>query len=90
MKNITIGRLCREYLALKSDTVKPSTMANYEMKVDRHIAPFIGDVKVESVTVKTVNQFYDEMRTAEMSEGYIRDIGILMRSVFEYGHRTYN
>lgn len=53
--------LIGEWLPAKRPTVKPTTMASYEMHVTKHIAPRIGGVPLVALNASHINALYAEL-----------------------------
>ena len=49
---ISVRELCREWLQIISNRVKPSTLANYRMKIEKHIIPQFGSLMCHEITSK--------------------------------------
>lgn len=43
--DLTVKEICHEWLKITSSRVKESTLANYRMKIKKHIIPIFGDFK---------------------------------------------
>lgn len=69
--------------------VKESTLANYTLKADKHILPRFGGHNIAEITQNSVYQFIRDKQNTGLSNRYITDILILMKSVFKYAARTY-
>lgn len=69
--------------------VKESTIANYRLKADKHILPAFGDLKIADISQNSIYIFIREKQDSGLSNRYISDILILMKSVFKYASATY-
>ena len=59
---VTIGSfLTEEWLPAKRTTVKPTTLASYEMHVHKHIAPRIGGISLLNLGPAQLNKFYADL-----------------------------
>lgn len=70
--------------------VKESTAANYTLKADKHILPVFGNQNISDISQNSIHRFIREKQDCGLSNRYITDILILMKSVFRYAARTYH
>lgn len=70
--------------------VKESTLANYRMKVRRHLLPVFGDLLMTEITSKEIYDFMDRKLADGLSTHYISDILLLMKSVFKYAANCFH
>ncbi len=70
--------------------VKESTSANYTLKAYKHILPAFGNQNICDISQNSIHQFIKEKQDYGLSNRYITDILILMKSVFRYASRTYH
>jgi len=70
--------------------VKESTAANYVMKAQKHIIPFFNKKSISSVISADVYNFIELKKKSGLSNRYISDIIILMKSIFKYAVRIYH
>ncbi len=70
--------------------IKESTAANYQMKAKKHILPYFGSKPLVSVTSADIRQFISDKQLQGLSNRYISDIIVLIRSIFKYAVRTYH
>ena len=87
---MSVSDLCSEWLKIVSNRVKVSTLANYRMKLNKHITPYFGAFMCNDVTSKLVYIFIDEKLKSGLSARYVTDILVLLKSVFKYAFREYN
>ena len=59
------------------------------MKADKHILPAFGACQVTGLTLDDVYAFIRQKQEAGLSNRYISDILVLMKSVFRYGVMRY-
>ena len=85
----TIADLFHEWHQSIQHRVKESTMSNYEMKANKHILPIFGDKFVEMLKAEDIYQFISEKQKEGLSNRYITDIIILIKTIFKYAVRTY-
>lgn len=85
----SLSELFTEWHQKISHTVKESTAANYLMKATKHILPFFGDKSVDYISSEDVYAFISEKRNDGLSDRYIFDIIILLKSMFKFAVRKY-
>jgi len=86
----TISELFQEWHSSILYRVKESTAANYMMKATRHILPMFGDKQADMLVQGDIYHFITEKQKEGLSNRYITDIIILMKSLFKYAVRTYH
>lgn len=87
---MTVGELCSEWLSVSSHRVKLSTLANYRMKIEKHIMPQFGEMMCYEVTSKMAYRFMQNKLDEELSPRYVADIIVLLKTVFKYAQREYS
>lgn len=86
----TVSQIFDEWYRSIQHRIKESTAANYLMKAQKHIIPKFGDKSVSSLVS---DDFYDFMKAKKdegLSNRYVSDIIILMKSLFKYAVKTYH
>ena len=86
---LTVKELSEEYMTVKVMQLKESTVANYRMKLETHILPALGDYSVRDVKAQNIYAFMEKLRTKGLSERYIADNTVLLRSLLRYASVTY-
>lgn len=89
-KRLTLSSVFTEWFRFISYRVKDSTLANYLLKADKHILPAFGKQNIAEITQTSIYQFIHDKQNSGLSNRYITDILILMKSVFKYAARTYH
>lgn len=89
LTEMTVSKLCAEWLEISRTRVKLSTLANYRMKVEKHIITSFGGIMCHELTSKSANAFVQSKLRSGLSPRYVADIIILLKSVFKYGRREY-
>ncbi|MCD8220379.1 MAG: hypothetical protein LUC50_08725 [Ruminococcus sp.] len=69
--------------------VKESTAANYMLKAKKHILPVFGEKSVDSIQASDIYNFISSRQSMGLSNRYITDILVLMKSIFKFAVRTY-
>lgn len=86
----TVGELCRLWLCSVQNRVKESTFANYTVKLRKHVLPRFAGMKYEALTASVLNNFISDKLKSGLSEKYVSDIVVLMKSIARFGSRNYN
>ena len=89
LTEITVSELCAEWLQISSTRVKLSTLANYRMKIEKHIIPYFGELLCHEMMTKSANAFVQSKLRLGLSPRYVADIVVLLKSVFKYGRQEY-
>ena len=87
-REMTIKELFYSWLEVAAIRIKESSLANYRMKIERHIIPKFGDLHYCELTLEMVQGFITEKLKSGLSPKYVADIVILMKSVFRHASRT--
>lgn len=87
--DMTIHNLFLDWLRASASRHKDSTIANYKMKFRKHIQPKFGEINCTLITPNDIYAFIAEKRDSALSDGYVRDIVTLFKSIFRYAERTY-
>lgn len=85
---LTVGQLAEDFLKVMTLNVKESTLANYRMKVEKHILPKFRDSQCCKMNVSEIHAFIAEKLKNGLSARYICDIIVLFKSLFRYAART--
>ena len=88
--DLTVRELAIECIIRKEPLLKSSTVANYRMKLKKHIFPVLGDNPISDVNTADIYAFMEKMRATGLSERYIYDILVLLKSIYRYAEITYN
>ncbi len=70
--------------------VKESTLANYMTKWEKHLTDKFGDLTITSITPADIYEFIAEKQQAGLSNRYITDILVLIKSIFKYTANVYS
>lgn len=90
LTEMTVKELCAEWLSVSIHRVKESTLANYRMKIEKHIIPHFGDTMCCEITSKSAYGFMQEKLDGGLSPRYVADIMVLLKTVFKYARREYS
>lgn len=86
----TFSAVYSEWFRSVSIRIKESTAANYTLKADKHILPAFGKRDICSISQELIYNFIKTKQNEKLSNRYITDILILMKSVFKYASKNYN
>lgn len=89
-QGLSFSTVFTEWLHSISYRIKESTLANYLLKADKHILTVFGNEDTFQISQNSICQFISDKRNSGLSNRYITDILILMKSVFKYASRTYH
>src|SRR5579883_1034929 len=62
--NMTVGELLRDWLQSHGHDIRPTTLADYEHRINLRIIPALGTVPLQKLTPAHVQQFIDSKRKA--------------------------
>ena len=88
--SITFSELYSEWIENSRRRIKESTAANYQMKADKHILPVFGGLYLYEITSEMIYGFITDKQNSKLSNRYISDILVLMKSVMRYGETHYH
>lgn len=87
---LTVKKLFDEWLCAKHTQTKASTYANHAFKVQKHLLPAFGELKIEMLTPSRVYDFIMKKQNDGLSNKYISDLLIVLKSVTKYASRIYH
>lgn len=70
--------------------VKESTISNYVMKAKKHLLPEFGNKLIDSISQNEIYNFIEYKGKEGLSDRYISDIIVLMKSIFKYAVKVYH
>ncbi len=88
-RGITVERLCREWLCLNAQRIKPSSRQRYESFFKKHIEPRLGGRMALGCTTIVLHEFAVGLVDDGLSPATANGILIFLHSCFKYGHREY-
>lgn len=91
-RNDTV-KFCTLYADWEQETrrkVKESTLANYRMKANRFILPRFGSLDISEITGEEIRCFAKEMMDEELSNKYMIDILVMLKSVLLFAAQQYH
>ena len=87
---LTVKELFAEWLSAKITQTKTSTYANYSFKVEKHLIPAFGSLKIEKLLPSKVYDFIMEKRSKGLSNKYISDLIIVLKNMTRYAARVHH
>ncbi|MCD7812335.1 MAG: site-specific integrase [Ruminococcus sp.] len=85
----TVSQVFNEWYQGVRYRVKESTAANYMLKAKKHILPVFGEKSVDAIQASDIYDFISSRQSMGLSNRYITDILVLMKSIFKFAVRTY-
>lgn len=83
----TVADLLRAWLDTKRGEISPQSVRDYQIILDRHVIPALGDIQVQRLTAARVQQQYTAWRDAGMSPRMIRGCHMRLSQALKYGVR---
>lgn len=87
---LTFRELFDEWFRSIHHRVKESTAANYLMKWNKHLAGVFGDMPANSIKPDMIYNFIFKKQSEKLSNRYITDILVLIKTIFKYAAVTYS
>lgn len=86
---MTVKELAVEWLHHAGLRLKESTLANYRMKLEKHILPAFSGMQCCLLKAKAIYEFIEQKLRTGLSPRYVADIIVLLKSIFRYASREY-
>ena len=86
--DMTVRQVIDEWRIFIMNRIKPSTAANYQMKLNKHILPFFSDIRCADINDSVMYRFIKKKESENLSLRYISDMIVIIRSAFRYAART--
>lgn len=80
---------CDEWLRVNKIRVKESTYVKYNAIVEKRIKPSLGEYSVNYLSTSSVENFTQELYAEELQPKTVKDILIVLNSIFKYSARQY-
>lgn len=87
---MTVRELTAEWFRSAQIRLKESTIANYRMKLEKHILPAFGGLQCCLLKAKAIYAFIEDKMKSGLSARYISDIIVLLKSIYRYASREYH
>ena len=78
--DVTVGECLTLWLKDHKKDLQPSTVSGYNVNINNHIIPTLGDVKLKSLKTKQIDALYEELETEKGLSG----------KTIRYVHNTLN
>ncbi|MCM1507893.1 MAG: site-specific integrase [Ruminococcus flavefaciens] len=88
--SLTVKQLFDEWMNMKKISVKESTVANYQFKIEKHLLPYFGKFRFNALSPRFVYDFIYIKKTEGLSEKYISDMIVVLKSMAKYASKTYH
>ncbi len=85
----TVTEVYEEFYRSIKHRIKESTVAYYQMKAFKHIIPAFGKKRIDAVSEMDIYAFMETKQNEGLSNRYIIDIIILMKTIFKYAVKVY-
>lgn len=85
----TFGEILQNWLADVKNKIKTSTLANYEMKLRKHILPSFSGIKYDKLNAEDLNVFINRKLSDGLSPKYVSDIVIIIKSAAKFAQKRY-
>jgi integrase len=86
----TVSELFSEWYQSIRHNIKESTASNYLLKMQKHILPAFREYRIDNLKASDVYDFIHKKQASGLSNRYIADIIILMKTMFKYAAKTYH
>lgn len=87
--NCTVADIAQAWIADIKNRVKASTLANYKMKLTKHILSEYAGMKYDNLTAEELNIFIERKFKENLSANYISDIIVLIKAIAKFANRHY-
>lgn len=87
--NQTVEALFTEWLSAIRNSVKASTFAAYEMKIQKHLLQEFGKIRYRELDVQDIQAWIDRKLNSGLSAKYVSDILVVFKSMAKYMNRVY-
>lgn len=84
-KEILFSQLCRQWSESVRYQVKPSTYGVYLTMIEKHILPDLGEFPVSELNNKTLEQYFQEKQSQDLSWNTLRLIVFLLKAILQIG-----
>lgn len=88
--SVPLNSVYSEWIQGLQFRIKESTYANYKLKWDNHICPKFGNISISAIQTTDIYAFIAEKQDAGLSNRYISDIIVLMKSILKYAVKQYH
>ena len=86
---MTLTELFAAWKQRLSFRLKESTLANYSMKMQKHLIPYFAEKSLSEITSEDIYAFIREKLKSGLSNRYVSDMITLLKSLFKYAVRKF-
>lgn len=80
-------QLLNDWLSIKNNRLRGSTMEQYRRLVDKYIRPQLGLINLSDINAARIQSFYGSLRTKEIGARTIEIIHTIIHGCLKYAHR---
>lgn len=88
--NLLFSDIMKMWLESRRTRIKESSYASYRNKLEKHILPYFGDLKYSRLDRSRIDSFISDKLTGGLSEKYISDMVIMLKSAVKWAEANYN
>ena len=88
--NMLFADVLKMWLESRRAKIKESSYASYRNKLEKHIFPYFGELKYYRLDLDQINRFISDKLTAGLSEKYVSDMVIMIKSAAKWAETNYN
>ena len=87
-KNILFRKVCEEWLNIKENTIKESSLLNYKFTINKHIIPKLGNMTLTEIEKYDFSKFIKNKKK-ELENSSISNLIIILKSIIKYAIKKY-
>lgn len=87
---ITFKEMFIKYMTSRKQEIKPTTYKNWMNRVEVHVIPKLGDMRICEITHMTIEDWRQEMLSKNLSDSYCNDILNPLRQTLRYANDFYD
>ncbi|HZO92272.1 MAG TPA: N-terminal phage integrase SAM-like domain-containing protein [Candidatus Baltobacteraceae bacterium] len=87
---MTVGKFLADLLVARraSNDLRESTFALYQGIVRKHIAPWIGDKRLDKLTARDIDALYSRLRSGGASERMVKFVHVILGMALAHAFKT--
>lgn len=90
ISNVQLSQVITEWFQSIQFRIKESTLANYMLKANKHILPAFGNMTISQIMPTDIYKFIQQKHERKLSNRYISDILIIIKSIFKFAVSRYH
>ena len=79
----TISEAVEQWYGMNEERWRFSTRSGYRTCIDKHIDPYLGKLRVEQLTVETVEQWQHRLRRSGLSASTVRQVRLVLKQTYD-------